>query len=222
MDSDKFIASFVETASHLASLYYSVAGPGDAQQVEVNRRLVAFYADSGRSYLNSLEHQLFDTQLGLSRRSNTVIVRDASGRLVSTVRLTPHPFESSLLTPEQTSTDRHGHYLELSRLVTWHGGEFPTLPTALALGAALLHAKDMGARGFVAVARTPQRRIFAKFGLRPSHATPVQIPSREGGDYWFLEAPLDTVLEAATIYADRVLSSMPSTRSPLLLHSQFT
>jgi len=215
----KFIANFVESASRLAKLHYSVAESEDIQHLEVNRSLVAFYADSGRNYLNSLEHQIFDEHLGLSRRSKTVIVRDASSRLMSTVRLTPHPFESTLLTPEQTSAHRHSHYFELSRLVTWHGGELPTLPTALALGTALLQARDMGARGFVALARTPQRRVFAKFGLKPTHATPVQIPSRENGDYWFLEAPITTVLEAANVYAERVLSAMPSTRSSLTLDS---
>lgn len=213
------IASFVESASRIGKMNYSVARSDDAQQLEVNQNLALFYATSGRGYLNSPEHQLFDERLGLSRRSKTVIVRDASSRLMSTVRLTPHPFESTLLTPEQTSVNRHSHYFELSRLVTWHGGDLPTLPTALALGTALLQARDMGARGFVALARMPQRRVFAKFGLKPTHVTPVQIPSRESGDYWFLEAPLATVLEAANVYADRVLSTMHSTRSSLTLDS---
>lgn len=216
------IARFVELASRRADLYTSVDEPGDARQAEVNLSLSAFYAANGRDYLNSPEHQALDKRLELSGRSKTVVVRDASGRLMSTVRLTPHPFESALLTPEQTSADRHGHHFELSRLVTWHGGELRTLPTALALGTALLQARSMGARGFVALARTPQRRVFAKFGLRPTHAAPVQVAAREGGDYWFLEAPIATVLETAQAYADQVLNALPSPRSPLTLESQFT
>ncbi|RKP52557.1 hypothetical protein D7S89_03365 [Trinickia fusca] len=203
------IAEFLETAARSASLHSMVLEPGAAQLEEVNGRLAGFYSSSGRGYLNSVEHHALDARLGVSQRSKIVTVRDRTGQLVSTVRLTPHPFESEGLVPPEADAGAFSGHFELSRLVSWYGGEFRTLPTALALGIALLQARSMGARGLVALARTPQRRVFAKFGLKPTHMSPLKVPIREDGDYWFLEAPIASVVDAAHAYTEQLQSTVP-------------
>lgn len=203
------ISEFLDTAARSASLHAVVLEPGAPQLQEVNDRLAGFYSASGRAYLNSVEHHALDARLGLSLRSKIVVVRNSTGQLVSTVRITPGPFESEGLVPHDADAGTFSEYFELSRLVSWYDGEFRTLPTALALGIALLHARSMGARGLVALARTPQRRVFAKFGLKPTHSSPVKVPIRENGDYWFLAAPITSVVIAAHAYTEQLLSSVP-------------
>lgn len=203
------IAEFLDTVSRMSGLRSIILGPDAEEMAEVNDQLAGFYAASGRGYLNSAEHCALDARLGLGRRSRTVTVRDRTGRLVSTVRVTPHPFEIESLMPHEAGGHSfHGHF-ELSRLVSWHGDEFRTWSSALALGTALLHAWSAQARGLVALARTPQRRVFAKFGLTPSHASPVKVPIRDNGDYWFLEAPIASVLRAAHTYTEHLLNAVP-------------
>lgn len=203
------IAEFLNTVARCSGLHATVLEQGAPQFEEVNGHLAGFYAASGRDYLNSDAHCELDARLGLSRRSKTVTVRDPTGRLVSTVRITPHPFEGANLVPFQADAESLVGHFELSRLVSWHRDEFRALPTALALGTALLRAHSMGARGLVALARAPQRRMFAKFGLKPTHMSPVNVDVRENGDYWFLEAQITSVVEAAHAYTEQLLGADP-------------
>ncbi len=203
------IAEFLDTVARSSGLHAAVLEPDAKELGEVNDQLAGFYASSGRGYLNSPEHQALDVLLGLGRRSRIVTVRDRTGRLVSTVRVTPHPFESENLVTHEADVGPFCGHFELSRLVSWHGDEFRTLSSALALGTALLHACSAEALGLVALARTPQRRVFAKFGLRPIHPSPVRVPIRENGEYWFLEAPIASVLGAAHTYTEQLLNAVP-------------
>jgi hypothetical protein len=203
------IAGFLETAARSAGLRAIVLDQGAPKLEEVNDRLASFYSSSGRGYLNSVDHHALDVLLGVSQRSKIVTVWDRAGQLLSTVRITPHPFESEALVPHKAEARAFTGHFELSRLVSWYDGEFRALPTALSLGIALLHARSMGARGLVALARTPQRRVFAKFGLKPTHMSPVKVPIREHGDYWFLEAPIASVVDAAYAYTGHLLSTAP-------------
>ncbi|AOK55152.1 hypothetical protein WS63_32970 [Burkholderia stagnalis] len=203
------IAEFLDIAARSSGLHATVLAPDAPELEEVNDQLVGFYASSGRGYLNSPEHCTLDALLGLGRRSRIVTVRDRAGRLVSTVRITPHPFESESLVPHEAHGNAFDGHFELSRLVSWHGDEFRTLSSALVLGTALLHAWSAGALGLVALARTPQRRVFAKFGLKPIHPSPVKVPIRENGDYWFLEAPIASVVAAAHAYTGQLLNAVP-------------
>jgi|GEM_PF-5310849 len=205
----KPIAEFLNTVARSSGLHATVLEPDAKELEEVNDQLAGFYASSGRGYLNSPEHCALDVLLGLGRRSRIVTVHDRTGRLVSTVRVTPHPFESESLVLHEPDLGSFSGHFELSRLVSWHGDEFRTLSSALALGTALLHAWSAQARGLVALARTPQRRVFAKFGLKPIHLSPVKVPIRENGDYWFLEAPIGSVLGAAHAYTEQLLNAVP-------------
>ncbi|KGE06012.1 hypothetical protein LA03_35410 [Burkholderia gladioli] len=202
------IAEFLDTVSHGSGLQATVLAPGDRRLEEVNQQLADFYLASGRGYLNSDQHLALDLRLGLRDRSKVVVVRDRDERLVSTVRVTAHPFEGESLVPAEANAQAFTGHFELSRLVSWRGEEFRTLSTALALGTALLRARADGSRGLVALARTPQRRVFAKFGLKPTHASPVEVPIRENGDYWFLEAPIASVVEAAHAYTGQLLNTV--------------
>ena len=202
------IAGFLDTVVRSSGLHATVLVPGESLLYEVNEQLADFYRASGRGYLNSDEHLALDMQLGLSSRSKVVVVMDGSGRLVSTVRVTKYPFEGESLVPTEVNVQAFAGHFELSRLVSWHGDEFRTLSTALALGTALLLASADGARGLVALARTPQQRVFAKFGLKPTHASSVEVSIRENGNYWFLEAPISSVVEAAHAYAEQLLNTV--------------
>lgn len=203
------IAEFLDIVAQSSGLQTSVLEAGAAELEEVNDQLVGYYASSGRGYLNSPEHCALDARLGLGRRSRIVTVRDRVGRLVSTVRITPHPFESESLVPHAADRGSLDGHFELSRLVSWHGDEFRTLSSALVLGTALLHAWSSGALGLVALARTPQRRVFAKFGLKSIHPSPVKVPMRENGDYWFLEASIASVVTASHAYTRQLLNAAP-------------
>ncbi|MCM2483561.1 hypothetical protein [Burkholderia glumae] len=210
------IADFLDTVARNMALQAAVLEPGDERIAGINDHLVGFYADSGRGYLNSDEHRELDVQLGLSQRSGIVVVQDRNGRLLSTVRITSHPFEGGSLVPAHANARACTRHFELSRLVSWHGEEFRTLSTALALGTALLYARNRGALGLVALARTPQRRVFAKFGLKPTHVSPVTVEMRENGDYWFLEAPILSVVEAAFSYTVQLQNTIPSLASSII------
>lgn len=215
------IAEFLATVEHSFGLHAKVLVPGESLLEEINEKLVDFYRTSGRGYLNSDEHLALDKQLGLRSRSKVVAVMDGGGRLVSTVRVTEHPFEGASLVPPETNAQVFTGHVELSRLVSWYSDEYRTLSTALTLGTALLLARADGAHGLVALARPPQRRVFAKFGLKPTHASPVAVSIRENGDYWFLEAPILSVVEASNVYAQQ-LSRMGSLLAPFPSLENFT
>jgi hypothetical protein len=127
-----------------------------------------------------------------------VIVRDAHHRILSTVRLSPFPFEACELAADSFDVEPYRHYVEWSRLVSWPSDGYRTLPTSLALATALCasHTTYRSA-GLVALSKTPQRRVFARFGLAPSHDTPLSLPMRASADYWFLQAGIGQVIEKA-------------------------
>lgn len=202
------IAEFLGQVERHSGLHATVLAPSEPLLAEVDDKLEGFYSTCGRGYLNSDEHRSLDIRLGLRHRSRVVVVLDEGGRIVSTVRVTGHPFEAGSLVPLDAHVQAFTDHFELSRLVSWSYDEFHALPTALALGTALLFASENGACGLVALARSPQRRVFAKFGLQPVHASPFGVPIRENGHYWFLEAPISSVVAAAHTYANQLLGAV--------------
>ncbi|QRX84054.1 GNAT family N-acetyltransferase [Glaciimonas sp. PAMC28666] len=112
--------------------------------------------------------------------------------IIGSLRTTPHPFELTALAAafSELATAYQSH-LEFSRFVVRADTQNPILSKKL-LENAFLYARQQYL-GVIAVCRTPQRRLFERFGLRAIHQTAITLPKRNNGDYWILEGNCDEV-----------------------------
>ena len=204
------IEAFISRVCDSCGLRAQVLPANDERLVVIVNSLRKFYEENGQAYLSSRQHLELDTQLELSARSSTVVVRDSFGLVLSTVRMTPFPFETEGLIGDAVDFTPFQQCIELSRLVSWPDARFRTLPAALALATALQASMRCGDfAGFVALAKSPQRRVFSKFGLKPGHSTPIAVGLRGFGDYWFLHGALSDLVPHALRHIHRLYETDP-------------
>ncbi len=152
------------------------------------------YLIRGQSYLLH-EQQSKSEQLTLAdQRSQHIWIR-REGHIVGAMRATPMPYELSFLAPSDF-LQRYcpANYLEFGRLVTSAANDVAAISRTL-IASACLHGVTHQFAGVVAMCKSPQRRLFERFGLT---AVPEQftVAERNDGKYWLLIASWADIINA--------------------------
>lgn len=141
---------------------------------------------STASYLTSTEQNSIENRLELEERSFHFYAT-AGGELAATVRVTAHPFELAELAPDLKKVAlRYDRYLELSRLLV--DPRFQKLGIGKkVLYSAMLWANLREYMGFIAICREHRKEEFERFGLKAFEDRKFIIPSRQNGEYRFMQ-----------------------------------
>ncbi|WP_455805981.1 hypothetical protein [Pseudomonas fluorescens] len=156
----------------------------------------------GRQFRLRLKHYMLtsraralETRLAISSRSTHFLLYQRD-QLTAVLRVTPSPFEWASLAHQYVSpTVALARHVEFSRLIT-HSQQHRPVPTNALLAAATEWAIDRGYQGVTALCRSPQRRLFQRFGLTPITSNSLHIEHRARGDYWLLSAQWRQILTA--------------------------
>ena len=156
----------------------------------------------GRQFRLRLKHYMLtsraralETRLAISSRSTHFLLYQRD-QLTAVLRVTPSPFEWASLAHQYVSpTVALARHVEFSRLITHSQQHRPALTNVL-LAAATEWAIDRGYQGVTALCRSPQRRLFQRFGLTPITSNSLHIEHRARGDYWLLSAQWRQILTA--------------------------
>ncbi|MFI8397816.1 hypothetical protein ACIGEI_24510 [Pseudomonas sp. NPDC078863] len=156
----------------------------------------------GRQFRLRLKHYMLtsraralETSLAISSRSTHFLLYQRD-QLTAVMRVTPSPFEWASLANQYVSpTVALARHVEFSRLIT-HSQQHRPVPTNALLAAATQWAIDRGYEGVTALCRSPQRRLFQRFGLTLITSNPLHIANRSRGDYWLLSAQWRQILAA--------------------------
>lgn len=156
----------------------------------------------GRQFRLRLQHymltsraRMLEKRLGITSRSTHFLLYQHD-HLVAVLRVTPAPFEWASLAHRHVSpTMALSRHVEFSRLITHSRTHLP-VPINCLLAAATAWAINHGYQGVTALCRTPQRRLFQRFGLTPITSDALQIEQRARGGYWLLSAQWQQILAA--------------------------
>ncbi|PKA70182.1 MULTISPECIES: hypothetical protein [Pseudomonas] len=173
----------------------------------------------GRQFRLRLQHymltsraRLLETKLAIPARSTHFLLYQCD-QLVAVLRVTPSPFEwASLAQRHLSPTVALSRHVEFSRLITHSQNQQPVWVNGL-LAAATEWAIQRGYRGVTALCRSPQRRLFQRFGLTPISADALHLDQRARGDYWLLSAEWGQILAA-------VQQPVHATANPLENHDE--
>ncbi|MDP9712000.1 UNVERIFIED_ORG: hypothetical protein J2X80_004101 [Pseudomonas fluorescens] len=146
-------------------------------------------------YMLTPRARSLETRLAIISRSTHFLLYQHD-RPTAVLRVTPAPFEWASLAQQQlspaTTLSRH---VEFSRLISHSQTQFPMSINGL-LAAATEWAVARGYEGVTALCRSPQRRLFQRFGLTPITTDALRIEQRQRGDYWLLSAQWQQILTA--------------------------
>jgi hypothetical protein len=137
----------------------------------------------------------------LDSRSCTFAAR-WNGEVVATIRLTPHPFETSRYVPEEVVAGFLGsrwrdEYLEWSRLLVDMEAPVRGLASSIIVFAGLRVLFSTPFRGFFGYATTEVQQVFAKFCVA-THTETFSIPRRGPQRYVLLKGDFVEVLDQWT------------------------
>ena len=162
---------------------------------------------STASYLMSSEQSSIEDRLALEERSFHFYAT-AGGELAATVRVTAHPFELAELAFDLKGVaQRYDRYLELSRLLV--DPRFQKLGIGKkVLYSAMLWANLREYLGFIAICREHRKEEFERFGLRAFDDRKFVIPSRQNGEYRFMQGTWRMIVGGvAQTYAKKKLKT---------------
>ncbi|WP_277759975.1 hypothetical protein [Pseudomonas sp. A34-9] len=156
----------------------------------------------GRQFRLRLKHYMLtsraralESRLAISSRSTHFLLYQRD-QLTAVMRVTPSPFEWASLAHQHVSpTVALAQHVEFSRLIT-HSQQHRPVPINALLAAATEWAIDRDYQGVTALCRSPQRRLFQRFGLTPITSNSLHIEHRARGDYWLLSAQWRQILTA--------------------------
>jgi hypothetical protein len=156
----------------------------------------------GRQFRLRLQHYMLtsraralETSLAIASRSTHFLLYQRD-QIVAVLRATPSPFEWASLAHQHVSpTVALARHVEFSRLITHSQQHRPVSINGL-LATATEWAIDRGYQGITAMCRSPQRRLFQRFGLTPITSNSLHIEHRARGDYWLLSAQWRQILTA--------------------------
>lgn len=155
-------------------------------------------------YMLTSSARLLETRLALTSRSTHFLLYQ-DDQPVAVLRVTPAPFEWASLAQQHVSpTVALSRHVEFSRLIAHSPGHLPVLVNGL-LAAATEWAIKHGYEGVTALCRSPQRRLFQRFGLTPITTSSLHIEQRKRGDYWLLSAKWPQILAAVNPPTDQIL-----------------
>ncbi|WP_339538818.1 hypothetical protein [Pseudomonas sp. RA_15y_Pfl2_54] len=156
----------------------------------------------GRQFRLRLQHYMLTSRAVLLEKKLAIVSRSTHfllyqhEQLVAVLRVTPSPFEWASLTQQHVApTMVLSRHVEFSRLITLSQNHLP-VPINCLLAAATEWAITRGHEGVVALCRSPQRRLFQRFGLTPITSEALHIEQRARGDYWLLSAQWKQVFAA--------------------------
>lgn len=196
---------------------------GDYQSapiVDIERYRDAYYSARNQPYLLSEQQRHCEDLSGAERRSQHFWVM-WRGQIVGTMRATPAPHELCTLAPaEVLARGSFPQRLEFGRLVSTGTGEDVAAISKKLIAAACLFGVTHGHQGVIAMCKSPQRRLFERFGLS---AVPPQfvVPERNEGHYWLVQASWQEIIDAipAADYpvAKPVAACPPSHTQPVFM-----
>ncbi|MBC3206141.1 hypothetical protein HU755_05030 [Pseudomonas sp. SWRI111] len=156
----------------------------------------------GRQFRLRLQHYMLTSRARALETSLAIVARSTHflmyqrDQLVGVLRVTPSPFEWASLAQQYLSpTVALARHVEFSRLIT-HSQQHRSVPINGLLAVATEWAINRGYQGITALCRSPQRRMFQRFGLTPLPSTALHIEQRARGDYWLLAAQWREILAA--------------------------
>lgn len=157
---------------------------------------------TGRQFRLRLQHymltsraRMLETKLAIPARSTHFLLYQHD-QLSAVLRVTPTPFEWVALAHRHVSpTVALSRHVEFSRLITLSQNPLP-VPVNSLLAAATEWSIKRGYEGVIALCRSPQRRLFQRFGLTPITSEALHIEQRARGDYWLLSAQWQQILAA--------------------------
>lgn len=124
----------------------------------------------------------------IDQKSYHVLCED-KGEIIGAIRLTPYPFD-------RVPTDiRFGEHLELSRLIVKKSGK--KIGKHLLIYTGLQTIINSDKKGFVAICKRPNYKIFKKFGLKK--VSTISFNDREE-DYFFIEATFQQITHTTLKY----------------------
>lgn len=170
----------------------------------------------GRQFRLRLQHymltsraRLLETSLAITARSTHFLLYQQD-QLMAVLRVTPSPFEWASLAHQHLSpTQALSRHVEFSRLITLSQGHLPVSVNCL-LASATEWAIKRGYEGVTALCRSPQRRLFQRFGLTSITTDSLHIEQRARDDYWLLSAQWPQILAAVQQPAHTALNSPES------------
>jgi hypothetical protein len=176
----------------------------DGKNADLVRRAISFRRQQNivrAQYLEDMKQENIESRLQLDRRS-THFIATMNNRIIACVRLTPAPFEMSLLNPtlQQYQAQRYQGYFEFGRLCTdvnlTNKGE---VAKYLLIKAGLWAMSAPRSRGLVGICKENKVRFMQKFGLNPIERN-LDIIGREGS-YTLIGAEREQIMDFfANIY----------------------
>lgn len=155
-------------------------------------------------YLLEPAQQEIENELTLDKRSHHFIIFN-NGELAASVRLTPAPYETSVLISEFQSQHKFNNYFEFSRLITNSELNDKATPAKLLLiKAGLWCLSETTNMGIFGLCKHKRVRFLSRFGLSPSGST-FSIANR-GDGYSLMSASREELLN---FFSDQFLSIKP-------------
>ncbi|WP_025112272.1 hypothetical protein [Pseudomonas sp. H1h] len=168
-------------------------------------------------YMLTSRARMLETRLTTRSRSTHFLLYRHE-QLLAVLRATPAPFEWASLAQQHVSpTVALSRHVEFSRLIAQSPNQLPIAVNGL-LAAAAEWAIKHGYQGVTALCRSPQLRLYQRFGLMPIASNPLHIEQRARGEYWALSAEWRQIL-AAVQQPDQVAAGH-LVQKPLACHPQ--
>lgn len=166
-----------------------------APMTEIVRFRDTHYGLHSQTYLLSEQQRHFEDMIGTDRRSHHLWVT-RHGQIVGAMRATPAPYELAVLAPPDVwARCSYPKRLEFGRLVSTGTGEDVAVISKKLIAGACLFGVIHGFQGVIAMCKSPQRRLFERFGL--SAVSPqFAVPERNEGQYWLVQASWQKIIDA--------------------------
>lgn len=134
-------------------------------------------------YLLGTEHLDLINEVELNERSYHFL-GESKETILSTLRLTPYPFEITALFPQldEQIQKNFSNYIELSRLISKNREQ-----TLFLFMQAALFAQKMGYTGFISICSPKNYQKFKKFGLQ-AYGEALEISYRNNQKYYIISA----------------------------------
>ncbi|MGS0740342.1 hypothetical protein ACVBEF_00635 [Glaciimonas sp. GG7] len=119
---------------------------------------------------------------------------ECDSKIVGTLRATPYPFELLVVGGYfKEKGESYKNHIEFGRLVIDSDNGSKAIAKML-IASAFLYSLQNGYSGIVAICRTPQKRLFGRFGLYSINKTALILSDRKSGSYWMLEGSCQSIL----------------------------
>jgi len=166
----------------------------EAPMAEIHSFRKKQYLERRLDYLCELSTEEKGCEYCIDERSQHFWIEHNS-EIVGSMQATPYPFELIGLGEYFSDlADAYQKHIEFGRFVIQAESKHRILTRKL-LASAFIYATQQYL-GVIAACRTPQKRLFERFGLHAINQIPIILPERQNGAYWMLEGNCDDMCHA--------------------------